>query len=478
MRVGVRHCLTVLLLLGSCRHEQAGSGKVNAALSAAASSLPTPSAALAEPASKSSDAGLLVRELLSRWLEAQNHADFAAYESLYGKTFVGTKRVGVQAFRFNRARWLIDRKGMFSHALRVSVAQVAIVDLGQTAVLRFEQTFESDKFRDVGQKQLTLARDGARFSIVREEMLTSFQTAPAGVPAFAELAFVEQHAGRSFVLLERSSLPPVRPEFVDLELSVSAIAGENALPEARRGLSGREVILYGEQGELCRVKAKRLVLAARAVPHEGQTQVWSGKSEEQPAPPKSVIARELFELAGSDGRNLALELETAPGCNGAFYARAADQPSLEVLTRRAPSAAERTAALAAFKALPLYAKNQEAFERDGNHGDWASFEDAKPEMFVFTGRAGDWLSVSLEVGHGCAEYRGEGFALFRLQPGGKLELASDGGNGNWFVPRAVVDANGDGAPELLGFDLRLFQRVSGTFAQALDLSPPIFACGC
>ena len=48
-------------------------------------------------------------------------------------------------------------------------------------------------------------------------MLTSFQTVPAGVPAFPELAFVEQHAGRSFVLLESSNLPPSLPELVDFE---------------------------------------------------------------------------------------------------------------------------------------------------------------------------------------------------------------------------------------------------------------------
>jgi len=298
------------------------------------------------------------------------------------------------------------------------------------------------------------------------------------VPAFPELAFVEQHAGRSFVLLESSNLPPALAELVDFELSVSAIAEDQALPENRRGLAGREVILYGEKGELCRAKARRLLLSARAVPHDGQKEVWSGKVEGQPAPPKAVIARELFELAGVAGRNLALELEPVTGCKGALYARAADQPALEVFARRAPSAAERSAALTAFKALPLYAKNQKAFEREGNPGDWASFEGAKPELVVFAGRVSSWLSLSLEVGHGCAEYRGEGFALFRMQPEGKLELVSDGGNANWFLPRAVVDANGDGAPELLGSDHRLFQRLGGTFSQSLELSPPVFACGC
>jgi ketosteroid isomerase-like protein len=471
-----RKGLTAALLVCACRREETASRAVRPAQSAS----PTPAPVASAPAERKavdSTSEPAIRALLSRWLDAQNRADFGAYQALYAKEFLGIKRVGAQTFRFNRPRWLLDRQGMFSHSPKVTTREVAVIELGQTAVVRFEQTFESGTFRDVGQKQLTLVREGPGFAITREEMLTSFQTLPSGVPAFPEFAFVEDHEGRGFALLERSNLPPAQPEFVDFELALSPVMEEQALPENRRTLTGRELTLYGEKGELCRTKVRRLVLAARAVPHEGQRQIWSGKGEE-PAPPKAVIARALFELASVAGQNLALELEPNAACKGALYARAADQPPPGTFERRTPSAAERASALAAFKALPLYAKNQKAFELEGNRGDWASFEGSKPEVSVFVGPGGNWLSVSAEAGHGCAEYRGEGFAFFRVEAGGKLELASDGGNASWFLPHAVVDVNGDGAPELLGLDYRLFQGSNGTFRPALDLSAPVFACGC
>lgn len=476
-----RRWLAAVLLLLACRREAAEKRQAPAAsaLTSASGAPRAPSSSKASPASPRPTSEPAIRDLLARWLDAQNRADFAAYEPLYARKFVGIKRVGAQSFRFDRVRWLLDRKGMLSHSPKVAAANITVVDLSETAVVRFEQTFESGKFRDVGQKQLTIIHEGDKFVIGREEMLTSFQTLPRGVLAFPELALVEPHGPRSFVLLERSNLPPAQPELVDFELAVAPIADEAALPENRRGLAGRELALYGENGEACRVKVRRLVLAARAVPHDGQAEAWRGEGEvPAPALPKAAIAHEVFELAGLDGRNLALELEPNPRCKSAFFARAADEPALESFQHRAVTPAEQKAALAAFQALPLYAKNQKAFEQTGGHGPWTNSDGAEPVLDVFSGRSGTWLSVSSQVGHGCAEYNAQGFALFRVHPGGKLELATDGANSYWFLARAAVDANGDGVPEFIGLDMRVLQRLSGVFGLALDLAAPVFACGC
>ncbi|HWA71899.1 MAG TPA: nuclear transport factor 2 family protein [Polyangiaceae bacterium] len=241
MKLLPTQCLVAALLVCTCRR-QATSDRAPPPVRSAAPALTASAVPAGTTSARAVSSEPAIRELLSRWVEAQNRADFAAYETLYAKAFLGIKRVGAQTFRFDRTRWLLDRKGMFSHAPKVGAAGVQITDLGQIAVVRFEQTFESGEFRDVGQKQLTLVRESAAFVIAREEMLTSFQTVPAGVPSFPELAFVEHHAGRPFVLLERSNLPFSRAEYVDFELSVSAIVDDATLPEARRGLAGRGVL--------------------------------------------------------------------------------------------------------------------------------------------------------------------------------------------------------------------------------------------
>ncbi|HYJ10629.1 MAG TPA: nuclear transport factor 2 family protein [Polyangiaceae bacterium] len=425
--------------------------------------------------------GAKLEAFVERWRSAQNSGDFEAYEKLYANRFVGIKRVGQQVFRFDRKRWLLDRKGMFAHKPEVTAKELTVVDLGKTAVARFEQTFASKSFKDVGTKQLVLLEEEGELRIGREEMLTSLVTAAAGVVGFPDFSFVVHHGGRAFALLERRDPEQgAAIEFVDFESALSPLKGEQALPSSRRGLAQRELTLHGESGEVCRTHVARVVSLSLAIPHFGQRQQWAGELGEPPTP-KPEVARDLVELSGSAGSYLALELAANPACTKAQWARAADRPAPQLFTRRAATATETTSALAAFERLPVHSANQKRFVAEGGvdaKGPWYRFHDARPSVRVFEVTGRTWTSVSAEAGHGCAEYRGEGWALFETKAD-NLDLAShESHHRSYFAPHIAFDANGDGNPEFLANDLRLLQVRDGRYEIVLTVATPIFECGC
>jgi ketosteroid isomerase-like protein len=479
MRAFLFFGLVNMALLTACRKE-AAPGPVpsgsSVAVVSAAPALPSASPGSAPAPSKK------VEAFVERWQAAQNAADVAAYEKLYAKKFVGIKRVGQQVFRFDRARWLVDRKGMFAHKPQVGVQSLSVIDLGKTAVARFEQTFASGKFRDVGGKQLVLVEEDGELKIGREEMLTSLVAAPAGVVAFPDFAFVVHHGGRPFALLEKRARDTTSTiEYVDLETALALVEGDAALPSSRRGLVGREMALHGESGELCRSQVRRVVTLARAIPHFGQRQQWSGELGDPPTP-KPVIARNLSDLAGSAGSYLALELEPKPACDKARWARAADRPAPAYLKRRDATTAEELGALAEFELLPVHQANQKDFALEAalkqNLPPWYRFDHAKPSVSVFEGKAHKLVAVSAEAGSGCGEYRGEGWALFSDKAGTLALESNEAFQRSFFLPRAAFDADGDGSFEVLGMDYRLLQARNGRYEVVLDVSAPDFDCGC
>jgi hypothetical protein len=135
----------------------------------ASASAPAPSIAV-----KAADPSVTaVSALVERWRLAQNQLDFAGYGALYAPVFQGTKRVGERSFRFDRKRWLDDRKPMFTVGLEVRVSKLEVTRAGAHVVAFFEQEFRTPAFRDTGRKLLAFAQTPSGFQIVREEMLSS-----------------------------------------------------------------------------------------------------------------------------------------------------------------------------------------------------------------------------------------------------------------------------------------------------------------
>jgi len=114
-----------------------------------------------------------VERAVQEWQRSQNALDFAAYSALYTGSFVGTKRVGEQSFRFDRKRWLLDRKPMFTKGLDVQVSRLEVASSGAHVVAFFQQDFKTSAFRDTGRKLLAFAKTPEGYRIVREEMLSS-----------------------------------------------------------------------------------------------------------------------------------------------------------------------------------------------------------------------------------------------------------------------------------------------------------------
>lgn len=164
-RLGVLVC-TAPLLVGACRRDVPGP-----APTASASVAAVPSIA---PAPIPRDSRLALAEsVIKTWQTSQNQLNFAAYAELYAPAFRGTKRVGNESFRFNRARWLSDRKPMFVPGLKVDVQQLQVALAGANVVASFRQEFATPAFRDVGRKLIALAATPDGWRIVREEMLSS-----------------------------------------------------------------------------------------------------------------------------------------------------------------------------------------------------------------------------------------------------------------------------------------------------------------
>lgn len=158
-------CWTVLLLIQGCKREVAPAKPVAAVSS---------SSAIASSAPTTRDSRFAaVQRLVEEWRQSQNELDFESYAALYAPTFLGTKRVGGQTFRFDRRRWLADRKPMFGKGLRVTVTQLELVVSGPNVVAFFQQAFETPAFRDRGRKLLAFARGEHGLQIVREELLSS-----------------------------------------------------------------------------------------------------------------------------------------------------------------------------------------------------------------------------------------------------------------------------------------------------------------
>ncbi len=111
--------------------------------------------------------------LVTKWVEAQNRGDFAAYQALYAQSFNGIKRVGKVAKTLDRAGWLVDRKAMFKAEQRVTVTNPTFSRSGQTLVIELTQRWEQGAFADVGRKRLVLDLRPSAGPILAEEMLTS-----------------------------------------------------------------------------------------------------------------------------------------------------------------------------------------------------------------------------------------------------------------------------------------------------------------
>jgi len=123
---------------------------------------PPPTAASTPPATTAEQTR--VEAVVRAWAAAWSNKDADAYLGHYGNAFEPPQGM-------DRATWENQRRGRITRPAHI---QVQINDLrigveGDQATARFRQFYSSDRFRDVSNKTLTLARQGESWKIVREQ---------------------------------------------------------------------------------------------------------------------------------------------------------------------------------------------------------------------------------------------------------------------------------------------------------------------
>lgn len=471
--------LLLTLALGCAERERPAD---KAAAPAAPSVKAPPTAASARPAAV--DAAPLrasAEALVQRWSQAQNEQDFAAYEALYATRFEGIKRVGAKSFRFDRQGWMRDRKPMFRSPIKVDVSELKLQPGSSSVVAWFRQTWAGGRFRDVGEKQLVLVREGDGLKIAREEMLSSSVALSPPVRALGreDFLFVKQFGKRSFAVLERQhrGLGAGPAELVDYHAAVRSV-DEQQLDLETQALFRRKFALYGAKGKLCEAKLGAARVLAHVIPHFGQVQTWQAEHGE-PKPTHHAVAEEIWALADAPGGRMLVAELWAEGCDGALWARAADLPSpaVHLPVEAEPKLADE--ALERFRRLPGYRRLQSEFSREfAGKGPWDADERTARQVLTFAEPGSEQRYVAVTAyAPGCGDFYGELWAIWRRVENTWELLTDRSSNGPRVVPLGVFDANADGTPEVLG-DGQLLEGAAGRLVRADSVRPPDFDCGC
>ena len=266
-----------------------------------------------------------VRALVDAWRKAQNDGDFAAYQALYAARFTGVRRSGPRTLRFDRAGWMRDRQRMFGKKMSVDVDKLAVASAGSTARATFVQSFAQGSYRDSGEKQLVLVREGGALRIAQEEMLASRVAAPAASPIDAFAWIVD-----GGVQLTDNPDPAWGKGKRSLEVGQPTVVrqpvGANALPPEWAAWKGRTVRTFDEHGTACEAKVTGFALVGRVIPHFGTVQEWRDKAEKD-------AVEEAWQLAT---KSLIAVID---GCSGARWARAGSLPTPTIVDGQAPDAA-------------------------------------------------------------------------------------------------------------------------------------------
>jgi hypothetical protein len=432
------------------------------------------------------------RSLLAAWLAVQNGGDFAGYQALYAPRFEGVRRSGTRTARLDRARWMTDRERMFEKKMTVSAKDVLVVASRDGAELRFEQTWASDTYQDVGPKHMVLTLSGGALRISREEMLRSSRV-PADKLGPDAFGFVIDVPRPRLVLHDapEDAWTAGAPRL--LSTSGPTVAERNVavdkLPAHLAAWAGRRVQLFGPSGLACEGTAARLSVVGRSEPHFGTLNRWTAAGDHagEPRPPAAEIAQEAWGLSGGNGmleagRALVAEVHPEKGdCAGALWGRAED-PARPLPTLVAPADADpktRTLALAEIRKTKHYAELQAAYEAEKEAKAPPRWEDYEPQagsgVKVFVHPLGTLVVVSLVSGTGCGSFGGTLSAVYRLD-GSALTPVREA-EPRALSPVSAGDVDGDGRIDLVMRE-GLLRPKGDRYERFWHLEVPFYDCGC
>ena len=112
----------------------------------------------------------LVSMHLEKWVRAWEKQDMELYLSFYSKEFKGSKE--------RYADWRISRQSAFKRHANISIQlqNIQIFQSKDTVDINFTQTFKSDKYSDIGIKELVWVKNGSDWKIIKETWIPHKKT--------------------------------------------------------------------------------------------------------------------------------------------------------------------------------------------------------------------------------------------------------------------------------------------------------------
>jgi serine/threonine protein kinase len=387
-------------------------------------------------------------ELLQRWLAAHNLGRAAELPTLYATKALGLRRVSGRLSVAERDRWLAERAEHLRRPTSLALTgEARVLAITSAAILAFPYTWDSSVRKEAGHAELLLLREPGGLRIAREELTPSqtTQQAPPLPHPPEELAFL---GGMELLLPtpidEAWAIGAPRLEPGTDPLRVTRDVDPAKLPAEVLRWRGRTVGLWDLSGRRCEAKVATFKVVGRLRPNAVLMQAWQATG--------TAAATEAWRLS-SAGRSLGAVLEGDPAaCAGALWARLSDeqQPPPKLGTVREAPAPLRMQALRELQKLPLNAELQALVPRRPGVRSWDQGKETSVQVLTLTHGATQLLSLSAKIGAGCAGVSHQFWVLWRRQPDGrtyKLATMPRGLPGG--VPRAVVDLDGNGEPEVL-----------------------------
>jgi Domain of unknown function (DUF4440) len=413
--------------------------------------------------------------LLQVWLTSQNTGNFDSYAALYATKFDGIKRSGKKTYRFNRNTWLNDRKRMFVKKMSVNALEPSVTLIGNMALIRFNQTWETKGYKDRGPKELQLALFEGAVKIIREEMLASFRGSVPQDQAVDDFRFIIED---DLLVLDHYpvlTLADGAPYLSDRSNTAYCAVNTDQFDDTYKKLIESPWLVISENGDTLTTKITSVILVARATPHFGTVQQWDENSISD-----DDKALELWDMAQArDGIVLAGKLDCQ--CSNALYAVPTSGPVPKIYKVSSDSSYYEMA-LAAMKDMPLYESVQKDYQEYETKGEWIDESTAEYSVFTHYDDSSTYVALKLTAGAGCGSFYGSILAIFRIN-GDSIELISnpdgiaDNDMNNYCFPKAAVDFDNDGNPEFI--DNGKIIKFTGSYWDIdEEIVVPFYDCGC
>lgn len=285
----------------------------------------------------------LVYDVLQRWLQARNDADFPAYSALYARRFTGVQRRGDALRQLNRAAWLADSALTFTDPTPVVADELELFLGVASASLRFTQGPTGSSGREGRTKQLVLELEDDKLRITREEELPD--DSPPAAPRTLPVYPIINVADAAYLVLGPATT--VVAPTLSVAAGVYTTLGKTTASEFA-DWSGKQLRVLTSTGRWCPALGQEVVALAQSVPPASEVAAWRDQRLSNGA-----IAKLLFD--GSLPVT-AVRLATAPtlSCDGEWLVAQDDHQPEPRFTRVLDDPYVLSAAKTALRSLPQF----------------------------------------------------------------------------------------------------------------------------